>query len=111
MVPFTQIELVARRKTDVGEDHPDHLIYARDRPVGRIYCQLARPDAQQWFWGVQGVLTSMEIGQLHGLAEFRAGQDAAARRVRALAGVGGLHATVALVVCEDTERPAGSRRP
>ena len=69
MVPLSQIELVARRPTDVGEDRPDYLIYARDRLVGRIYCQLARPVAQQWFWGVQGVFTTMEIGQLHGLAE------------------------------------------
>jgi hypothetical protein len=66
---FTQIELVARRQTDVGKDQPDYLVYARDRLVGRISCQVATPNAEQWFWGIHGMVTSMEIGTLQGLAE------------------------------------------
>jgi hypothetical protein len=66
MVPITDIKLIARRQSDLGEGRPDYLVHVQDRLVGRVYCQLSRPDVEQWFWGVQGVITSMEIGQLHG---------------------------------------------
>ena len=68
MAPLPRIELIARRQ-EHDIERPDYVIYAQDRVVGRIHRQLASGDVQQWFWGVQGVITSMEIGHLQGAAE------------------------------------------
>lgn len=68
--PAERIELVSRREPEtVVGGGPDYLIYAGDRLVGRIYQR-----AEQWFCGVQGIFTSMKIGQLHGLAKSLAKQ-------------------------------------
>jgi hypothetical protein len=63
------IDLVPLRQEDLQDRYPDYLVYAAERLVGRIYCQVGGIGrTEQWFWGVQGVFTSMEIGPLHGLA-------------------------------------------
>jgi hypothetical protein len=63
-------DLVPRRQPDtVTGAGPDYSIYASERVVGRVYCRVARRDFEQRFWGVNGVVTSSEIGQLHGFAE------------------------------------------
>jgi hypothetical protein len=47
----------------------DYLIYARECRVGRIYeVTTSQTEHKRWFWGLQGVFTSMEIGELHGAA-------------------------------------------
>ena len=58
------IDLVAQREPDLVGGGRDFLIYARGRRVGRIYEVTSRPDHAHWFWGLQGIFTSMEIGQL-----------------------------------------------
>jgi len=63
------IELMPRREPDDVDGAPDYLIYAGDHLVGRIYRHVSRSDFENWFWGLQGVFTSMEIGRLHGGAE------------------------------------------
>jgi hypothetical protein len=64
------IDLVPRRQPDLIPRGRDYLIYADDRRVGRIYEVFTRPPQQEhWFWGLQGVFTSMEIGELHGAAQ------------------------------------------
>ena len=69
MAARRHIELVARRQEDLHDGRPDYLVYASDRQLGRIYQQLSgMARTEQWFWGVQGVLTSAEIGRLQGFA-------------------------------------------
>ena len=69
MTPLPHIELIARRQEDLQARYPDYLIYAGERLVGRIYCQVGGMGrTEQWYWGVQGAFTSMEIGPLHASA-------------------------------------------
>ena len=69
MALLPHVELIARQQEDLQRRYADYLIYAGERLVGRIYCQVGGMGrTEQWFWGVQGVFTSMEIGQLRGLA-------------------------------------------
>ena len=69
MTPLPHIELLAPRQEDLQARYPDYLIYAGERLVGRIYCQVGGMGrTEQWYWGVQGAFTSMEIGPLHGHA-------------------------------------------
>ena len=69
MAPVPHIELLARRQEDLQDRYPDYFIYAGECLVGRIYCQVGGLGrTEQWFWGVKGVFTSVEIGQLQGLA-------------------------------------------
>jgi hypothetical protein len=62
----TSIELVPRRLADLVPRGRDYLIYARECRVGRIY--EVTGSHPRWFWGLQGVVTSMEIGKLQGAA-------------------------------------------
>jgi len=108
MTPLPHIELLAPRQEDLQARYPDYLIYAGERLVGRIYCQVGGMGrTEQWYWGVQGAFTSMEIGPLHGHApSFDHAKGAAAHGVRSMArlGVGG--AALAFVLRQDTARPA-----
>jgi hypothetical protein len=84
MAELPRIELVPRLESErLGGDRPDYSIYTGQRMVGRIYLQNVgqfTEDSEQWFWGVQGVFTSMEIGHLRGLA---GSLDEAKARLRA----------------------------
>ena len=46
------IELIARRKEDLHNGHPDYYVYAGTQLVGRIYRTHLNATADQWFWGV-----------------------------------------------------------
>jgi hypothetical protein len=58
------IDLVPQRQPDLTPHGRDYLIYTRACLVGRIY-EITGHN-QHWFWGLQGVFTSTDIGQLHG---------------------------------------------
>jgi hypothetical protein len=63
-------ELTTKRQEDLQGGRPDYHVYAGSRLVGRIY-QNTRSlfGSEIWFWGVQGIFTSIETGQMHGSAE------------------------------------------
>ena len=61
-----RIDLVPRRRPNLVPRGRDYLIYARECRVGRIY--EVTGSHQRWFWGLQGVFTSMDIGMLQGAA-------------------------------------------
>jgi len=61
-----RIDLVPRRRPNLVPRGRDYLIYARECRVGRIY--EVTGNRPRWFWGIQGVFTSMDIGQLQGSA-------------------------------------------
>jgi hypothetical protein len=64
------IELTTKRQEDLQGGRPDYHVYAGSRLAGRIY-QNTRSlfGSEIWFWGVQGIFTSIETGQMHGSAE------------------------------------------
>ena len=55
-----------RRRPNLVPRGRDYLIYAHECRVGRIY--EVTGNRPRWFWGIQGVFTSMDIGQLQGSA-------------------------------------------
>jgi hypothetical protein len=59
-------DLVPRRQRDLVPPGRDYLIYARECRVKRIY--EVTGSHPPWFWGLQGVFTSTEIGRLQGAA-------------------------------------------
>lgn len=63
-----RIELIARRQEDLQNGNPDYHVFAGVRLVGRIY-KTHMHAVDQWFWGLNGVWSSAEIGiALHGNA-------------------------------------------
>ena len=64
------IELVAKRQEDLQGDRPDYHVYAGSRLAGRIHQNTKTLFGSEiWSWGLQGIVTSMEMGQMHGSAE------------------------------------------
>ena len=64
------IELVAKRQEDLQGDRPDYHVRAGSRLAGRIHQNTKTLFGSEiWSWGVQGIVTSMEAGQMHGSAE------------------------------------------
>jgi hypothetical protein len=63
-----RIDLVPRRRPNLVPRGRDYLIYARECRVGRIYEVTAKAQYHHWFWGIQGVFTTMDTGQLQGSA-------------------------------------------
>jgi hypothetical protein len=66
----SRIELVAKRQEDLQGGRPDYHVYAGCRLAGRIYRNTRSLFGSEiWSWGVQGIFTSMEAGQMQGSAE------------------------------------------
>jgi hypothetical protein len=69
-MPAKRIELRPVRQADVGRGQRNYHIYAGTHLVGCIYQHATKAEGEQWFFGINTVLTDARIGRsLQGYAD------------------------------------------